>query len=347
MGKPREDFFWEYTDEPHATRRREILAKYPQIKKLFGYDWRISLQFAATVFVQIFMAYMVRNMSWTELFIMTYVVSGTLNHSLSVGLHELSHNLAFGPHRPLANRLLGFFANLPMGVPAFITFKKYHRDHHKYLAVDGWDPDLPTRFEAKLFSSALGKILYVGLLPVTYSLRPILVMPKKIDLQEVQNLIIQILFDISIYYYLGFNSLFYLIIGTLLGLGFHPISGHFIAEHYVFVKGYETYSYYGPLNLITFNVGYHNEHHDFPNIPCWRLPEVRKIAPEYYDNLPCHNSWIKVLYDFITCTEMGPYSRVHRDYKVTSEYAILNKNESKPSDTILSNDVLASEKKIN
>ena len=143
-------------------------------------------------------------------------------------------------------------------------------------------------------------------------------------------------------------SLFYFLIGTLLGLGFHPISGHFIAEHYVFIKGYETYSYYGPLNLITFNVGYHNEHHDFPNIPCYRLPEVsliiynwifiiniyifelkvRKIAPEFYDNLPCHHSWIKVLYDFITCTELGPYSRVHRKYKYTSEYAILNRNET-------------------
>ena len=48
------------------------------------------------------------------------------------------------------------------------------------------------------------------------------------------------------------------------------------------------------------------------------------MAPEFYDNLPCHNSWIRVLYDFITCSEMGPYSRVKRDYKLTSEYAILN-----------------------
>ena len=157
------------------------------MKKLMGHDWRTAIQFISTVLVQIFMAYMVRNSSWTELIILTYVVGGTLNHSLSVGLHEISHNLVFGAHRPVANRILGYIANLPMGVPAFITFKKYHRDHHKYMGVDQWDPDLPTRFEAKMFSSPLGKLFYVALLPITYSLRPVLVFPKPISSLELSN----------------------------------------------------------------------------------------------------------------------------------------------------------------
>lgn len=90
------------------------------------------------------------------------------------------------------------------------------------------------------------------------------------------------------------------------------IVGHFISEHYMFKKGFETYSYYGNLNWITFNVGYHNEHHDFPAIPGSRLPLVKKIAPEFYENLPQHNSWTKVIYDFIMDPAIGPYARIKR-----------------------------------
>ncbi len=89
------------------------------------------------------------------------------------------------------------------------------------------------------------------------------------------NAVVQFVVDIIIYYFWGLKPIVYLIAGSILGMGLHPISGHFIAEHYMFMKGHETYSYYGPLNLITFNVGYHMEHHDFPSIPGSKLPEVQ------------------------------------------------------------------------
>lgn len=79
-------------------------------------------------------------------------------------------------------------------------------------------------------------------------------------------------------------------------------------------QGFETYSYYGPLNWVTFNVGYHNEHHDFPAVPGSRLPEVKRIAPEFYDTIPQHHSWVKVLYDFIVDPAIGPYARMKRKH---------------------------------
>ena len=97
------------------------------------------------------------------------------------------------------------------------------------------------------------------------------------------------------------------------GMGLHPMAGHFIAEHYTFIRGQETYSYYGALNLFSLNVGYHNEHHDFPYIPGSRLPEVRRIAAKYYEPLPYHRSWTRVIIGYIVDDLIGPYSRVKRN----------------------------------
>ncbi len=59
---------------------------------------------------------------------------------------------------------------------------------------------------------------------------------------------------------------------------------------------------------------------------------LNTITTRIYNKLSSSCTVFKVLYDFIMCPEMGPYSRVHRDYKYTSEYAILNKNNRQESD---------------
>jgi len=308
----RTDYEWVYTEEPHKTRRKQILAKYPQVKKLMGPDPKLAPTVIIMVLAQLISAFLLRDASWLAILVVGYCWGGVINHSMALAIHEISHNLAFGHTRPWANRLLGMFGNLPMGIPYSTIFKKYHLEHHKYQGDDEYDVDIPTRIEAKLFHNTFTKLIWVLLQPFFYALRPLFLRPKPITFQEMLNFTIQFTFDGLVFYYLGHKSLVYFAGSTFLAMGLHPVAGHFISEHFMFKKGYETYSYYGPLNAITFNVGYHNEHHDFPNIAGSRLPELKAMAPDFYDNLPCHTSWARVIYDFIFDPEIGPYSRVKR-----------------------------------
>lgn len=54
-------------------------------------------------------------------------------------------------------------------------------------------------------------------------------------------------------------------------------------------------------------------------LTCSSSPQVRKIAPEYYDHLPQHLSWVKVLWDFVFEDSLGPYARVKRVCKVAED----------------------------
>lgn len=139
------------------------------------------------------------------------------------------------------------------------------------------------------------------------------------------NIAAQLSFDFLLVRYLGAGALAYLVMSSFLAGSLHPCAGHFIAEHYVFgqqplsartssnqIPIPETYSYYGPLNALTYNVGLHNEHHDFPAIPWTRLPALHEIANEFYADLPHHSSWIFVIWQFISDNEVGLWCRVKR-----------------------------------
>ncbi|KAL3310021.1 hypothetical protein Ciccas_011420, partial [Cichlidogyrus casuarinus] len=123
---------WEYTEEPHVSRRKEILARHPEIKKLMGHDPTIALVVLVEVFLQFCMMFFVQwyQPGWLLFLTLAYVVGATLNHSLGSAIHEIGHNLAFGHSYPKCNRVLSLVCNLPLGIPIAISYKKYHQEHH-------------------------------------------------------------------------------------------------------------------------------------------------------------------------------------------------------------------------
>ena len=147
---------------------------------------------------------------------------------------------------------------------------------------------------------------------LAYALRPVFLKPLPPNRWVIANIVVQLAFDVLIWKLWGLKALVYFPLGALLSMGLHPIAGHFLAEHYVYKGTQETASYYGPLNTLAFNVGYHNEHHDFPFIAGPNLPKLRELAPEYYEPLHQVQSWPGALLAFIFDRKMDGRARIKR-----------------------------------
>lgn len=304
-------FSWSDGPEPHVERRRALLAAHPEIRELFGPCPRTKYVCSALVGMQLLAAYALRDAPWWAIALVGYLFGGVVNHALLLAIHELSHNLAF--RRPMHNRLFALFVNLPIGLPVAATFRRYHLLHHSHQGVDGVDTDIPTAFEARLLRTRPRKLVWMLCQALFYAIRPLLVLPLRPSRWELINFAVQLGFDVLVFHAWGLRALLYLPLGTILASGLHPVAGHYLSEHYVFRAGQETYSYYGPLNRVTFNVGYHNEHHDFPYVPGSRLPALRRLAAEFYEPLYAHRSWASTIWQYVMRPDLGGFSRVKRE----------------------------------
>ncbi|KAK1816163.1 sphingolipid delta-4 desaturase [Friedmanniomyces endolithicus] len=325
-GADYDHFFWTYTEEPHRTRRQAIIKAHPEVLKLCGPEPLTFPLVLAVVTLQILCAHALRHTPVLSLpYLLTaYAIGATANQNLFLAIHEITHNLAF--KSPLANRLLAILANLPIGIPYSASFRPYHLTHHKSLGVDGLDTDLPTALEAWFLDSVAGKAFFATFQILFYALRPMMVYQLPLTWIHALNVVAQLSFDFLLVKYVGGRALGYLILSSFLAGSLHPCAGHFIAEHYVFgqqsraqdaaaakqAAPEETYSYYGVLNYLTYNVGLHNEHHDFPAVPWTRLWKLNAIANEFYRDLPCHHSWVGVIWQFVLDKEVGLWCRVKR-----------------------------------
>ncbi len=320
-------FTYRHTMEPHHRRRLRILEAHPEIRQLAGHDVRTVFITVAVVAAQLTLAWAVARLrlSWWAMTLWAYGVGAVLSHWAGQTIHETSHHLAW--RTPRGNRWLALFANLPMVVPIAATFHRYHLDHHRYLGVESLDTDLPHPFEVRVVGrSRWRKALWLFFYFFVYAVRGA-TFAKRPNRAEWLNIALQVAFNGVLWFAVGPVGLAYLLLSTIIGHSLHPVAAHFIHEHYAFAKSQETFSYYGVLNWVTFNVGYHVEHHDFMNVPGSRLPRLKALAPEFYESLTSHRSWSCVLVEFMASRSLGVDSRLVRSVR---DFALGRSARSQP-----------------
>jgi len=305
------------TPNPHLMRARQILAAHPEVKSLFGNTPSSALHIVGIVLLQICIAILLRNSPLWEILLAGYFVGAIANHAMWVMIHECCHNMVF--RSSTANNLINIVANLPIVFPSAISFKKYHLWHHRYQGELYGDADLAAPSEANLVgSSPLRKSLWL----FTFFIFEGIVRPARINGVKlwcrwtILNTVVELSFLAALGYCFGWKAVAYLGVSTFFSIGLHPVGGRWIQEHYLFPgmgkPGQETFSYYGPINWVNYNIGYHNEHHDLMMVPWSRLPKLRSMAPEFYDTLDYHTSYTRLLLRFIFDRNVTLFSRVVR-----------------------------------
>lgn len=300
------------TPEPHHLRTRDILRDHPDVRELIGRNpWSFGI-IVAGVTLQMTLAWRLAGAPWWGILAVAWLVGAFVNHAMYVMIHEAAHNLIF--RRRWQNHAAGILADVVNVLPAAISFRGYHLMHHAHQGVYDLDADLPSRWEARLIGcGALGKSLWLLLFPVFQLTRP----PRLRQIAFLNRWVLlnwasAALVAWSVVVLWGWGALGYLLASFFFAVGLHPLGARWIQEHYLTSDPQETYSYYGLANVVAMNVGYHNEHHDFPSVPWNRLPRLKAAAPEYYEGLEYHGSWTGLLLRFVFDQELSLFSRMIR-----------------------------------
>lgn len=66
-----------------------------------------------------------------------------------------------------------------------------------------------------------------------------------------------------------------------------------------------TFNWSNAMDAVSYYVGYHVQHHDFPNVPGWRLPALHAALAPAYADIPVVTSWLAAMRDFV----VTPYTK--------------------------------------
>lgn len=221
------------------------------------------------------------------------LVQGLTVFNFTVLLHEVVHHAVFARRRPFAERVLGFLYAVPSGISAS-QFTRWHLDHHAGLGSSEEDPKrhhLSPRINARWF-----KLLYA-----TPALFPIYFRAARREAAAYDARLqgrIAVERRISLAVHAAALGALWGVAGTGAALRAYLVPVLFVfpaafalnrlGQHYdidpsdpaqwtTLVRGHWFW------DLAFLNSNYHLEHHYFPGVPFYRLPEVQRALTPFYE----------------------------------------------------------------
>lgn len=299
----------------HNEMRRQALRLNPTLRSLSGpFAWS-ALALPVLIGLHLTVAWLVSEAPLWIIFAAAFVPGQLLIHAMGALLHETAHRLVF--RRNPAK--LCFDLLLEMGMTTYgrqLTYQHEHlTSHHPHIGnyerdyehedlcavqarqmLKASNPRLQrfaTLLTLAIHAMPLGPIIGDLLLPrINQRLSgfPVYDPVRKVGATRppawefrlfvaasvVSNLAVLALF--------GPWALLYQIWSVSLFVGKLGVwnLGQSLSEHEGADSVNPTQSHYGPINLLLFNTGYHNEHHTFPSVAWTRLPAIKAGAPELF-----------------------------------------------------------------
>ena len=316
----------------HRERARQMMKAHPELKELIGQTPSTAIWCLVFAVLQVTVAMLLANQPWWLVTIVAYVIGAWINTNLFFLGHECNHGLVF--KKMSWNRWLYSITTAPMCMTAHHTWWIDHAVHHNDL---GSNKDFLTRRRTQFLAtrhisplvfpwalamivlqcvrSALGLVLYLssaltGRVTPGHNTLCVLAEEHLISGYRRASLVswavvyptVCLLMLAGLYWYGGWMPILYLVLSAAFLSGFaHPWAFGLILgnAHFHGHRNYQpTSSYYGWLNRLTFNHGLHLEHHDMAGIPWNHLPKLRKIAPEFYDEMNQIKSYVALAWTF-------------------------------------------------
>ena len=219
-------------------------------------------------------------------------VQGFTVFNFTVLLHEVVHHTIFERRHERAERVLGFLYAVPSGISAS-QFTRWHLDHHAELGSDEDDPKrhhLSPKVNKRWF-----KLLYCtpALFPIYFRAARRESSTYPVDLQRTIAVErrLSMAFHLSViavlWYAFGLYAaarasiipVFFIfpIAFTLNRLGQHyDIDPSDPAQWGTLMRGHWFWDF------VFLNSNYHLEHHYFPGVPFYRLPELQRALVPFY-----------------------------------------------------------------